>query len=58
MKYSNYLELSELSKVELALVCDAIVEYGDICCSDRGNTEFIAQHHSLPPRSKETLDAC
>jgi len=29
-----------VSKVELALVCDT-VEYGEIYCNDKGNTETV-----------------
>jgi len=33
-----------VSKVELALVCDA-VEYGEIFCNDKGNTETIVHSY-------------
>ena len=33
-------KFSDVSKVELAVACDA-VEYGEICYSDKGNTETV-----------------
>ena len=33
-------KFSDMSKVELALACDA-VEYGEICCNNKGNTDTV-----------------
>ena len=33
-------KFSDVSKVELAVVCDA-VKYGEICCNDKGNPETV-----------------
>jgi len=43
--FQLFKNFSDVSKVEPALVCEALacdaVEYGDIGCNDKGNTEAV-----------------